>query len=46
MGRRFPGGRNRPRSLSLIVDDDGHDDEDEVWNIVEPFSDNLTALIS
>ena len=25
MGRLFPGGRNRPRGLSLIVDDD--DDE-------------------
>ena len=22
MGRRFPGGRNRPRSLSLLDDDD------------------------
>ena len=22
MGRSFPGGRNRPRGLSLIVDDD------------------------
>ena len=26
IGRRFPGGRNRPRGLSL-VDDDGDDDE-------------------
>jgi hypothetical protein len=24
MGRRFPGGRNRLRGLSLIVDDDGN----------------------
>ena len=27
MGRWFPGGRNRPRGLSLIDDDDDNDDD-------------------
>ena len=29
MGRWFPGGRNRPRGLSLIVDDDDDDDDND-----------------
>ena len=29
MGRWFPGGRNRLRGLSLIVDDDDDDDDDD-----------------
>ena len=27
IGRWFPGGRNRARGLSLIIDDDDDDDE-------------------
>ena len=29
MGRLFSGGRNRPRSLNLIVGDDDDDDDDD-----------------
>ena len=32
MGKRFPGGRNRSRGLSLIVDDDDDDDDDDDGN--------------
>ena len=35
MGRCFPGGRNRPRGLSLIVDDDNDDDDDGDGDDVE-----------
>ena len=35
MGRWFPGGRNRPRGLSLIVvDDDDDDDDDDDYDCV------------
>ena len=38
MGRGFPGGRNRPRDLSLIDDDDDDDelelDEEKKVNII------------
>ena len=30
MERRFPGGRNSPRGLSLIDDDDDDDEDDEI----------------
>ena len=29
MGRLFPGGRNKPRGLSLIDDDDDYNDDDD-----------------
>ena len=35
MGILFPGGRNRPKGLNLIVHDDDDDDDDDVSKIRE-----------
>ena len=51
MRRWFPGGRNRPRCLSLIDDDDDDDDDKNNSNVYYPvqlliiIADNIITII-